>query len=191
MASGKTHDKITIIMSPLVAVTFFSINYLNYKDMGNSIVFTFLGVAVYIFGGYMFSGDVDIQSRETNRWGKIKFIWALYQKCFSHRSIFTHGFILGPLIRILYIYGIGLILCGWLYALDIINLPTSEIIKATILFITGNKQLSLNIIFALFLGSGLHTVTDLIYSFFKKMFKLKKRYKRRKKRKKSHVKKIA
>lgn len=191
MASGKTHDKITIIMSPFVAGIFFLINFFKFKDIGNSIIFTILGVAVYIFGGYMFSGDIDIKSREFNRWGHFKGIWSLYQKVFSHRSIFTHGFILGPVIRLLYIYVIYLIICGCLYALEIINLPTIKIIKSTSLFIKQNKQLSFNIFFALFLGSGLHTITDLIYSFFKKIFKGKKRVNSWKKRKKSSSKKIA
>ncbi|NKF08019.1 metal-binding protein [Clostridium gasigenes] len=183
MASGKTHDKITVIMSPFAAGIFFLINFSKSKDIGNIIAFTILGVAVYIFGGYMFSGDVDIESVEFNRWGPLKVIWRLYQRLFSHRSIFTHGFILGPAIRILYVYGIYLIICALLYALDVINLSTSQLIKATALFMEENKQLSFNIIVALFLGSGLHTLTDLIYSFFKKIFKGKKRPRRGKKRK--------
>lgn len=191
MASGKTHDKVTIIMAPFVAIIFFLINYLNSEDIGNSIIFTILGVSVYIFGGYMFSGDIDIKSREFNRWGHFKSIWTLYQNVFKHRSIFTHGFILGPVIRILYVYGIYLIICGCLYALDIINLSTSEMIKATYLFIVENSQLSFNIILALFLGSGLHTATDLIYSFFKKVFKYKKPRSKWKKKNKSSRKKIA
>lgn len=191
MASGKTHDKITILMIPFVAAIFFLINTLEFKDNGNSIVFTILGVAVYVFGGYMFSGDIDIKSREFNRWGYFKGIWTLYQKLFKHRSVFTHGFILGPIIRILYVYGIYLIICGCLYALDMITLSTSEMIKATWLVAQKNNQLSVNIILALFLGSGLHTITDLIYSFFKKIFKRKKRVSRWKKRKKSSAKKIA
>lgn len=191
MASGKAHDKITIITSPFVAVIFFLINFSNSKEIGNTIVFTIVGVAVYIFGGYMFSGDIDIESIEFNRWGPFKVIWSLYQRLFSHRSIFTHGFILGPAIRILYVYGIYLIICALLYALEVINLSTSEVIKATALFMEENKQLLFNIILALFLGSGLHTVTDLIYSFFKKMFKCKKRASRWKKRGKSSAKRIA
>ena len=174
MASGKTHDKVTVIMSPFVAAMVFLINFSETKELVSSIIFTLLGVVVYIFGGYMFSGDIDIKSRETNRWGPFKFIWSLYQKSFSHRSIFTHGFILGPVIRLLYIYGIYLMICALLYSLDIISLSTKEIIKSTYLIIIENKQISFNIIFPLFLGSGLHTITDLIYSFFKKIFKRNK-----------------
>ena len=191
MASGKAHDKVTVIMSPFVAAMVFLINFSATKELVSSIIFTLLGVVVYIFGGYMFSGDIDIKSRETNRWGNLKFIWSLYQKSFSHRSIFTHGFILGPVIRLLYIYGIYLIVCAWLYSLDIISLSTKEIIKSTYLVIVENKQISFNIIFPLFLGSGLHTITDLIYSFFKKIFKRSKGQSKYKKKKKISSKKIA
>ena len=191
MASGKTHDKVTVIMSPFVAAMVFLINFSATKELVSSIIFTLLGVVVYIFGGYMFSGDIDIKSRETNRWGNFKFIWSLYQKSFSHRSIFTHGFILGPVIRLLYIYGIYLMVCAWLYSLDIISLSTKEIIKSTYLVIVENKQISFNIIFPLFLGSGLHTITDLIYSFFKKIFKRSKGHSKYKKKKKISSKKIA
>ncbi|MEG0856500.1 MAG: metal-binding protein [Terrisporobacter sp.] len=191
MASGKTHDKVTIIMAPFVAGIFFFINFINTENMVRSIIFTILGVSIYVFGGYMFSGDIDIKSKEFNRWGYFKSMWIVYQKLFKHRSIFTHGFILGPIIRILYVYVIYLIICGCLYALDIINLSTSEIIKATYFLIEENSQLSFNIILALFLGSGLHTITDLIYSFFKKIFKRKNRGSRRKKKRKSSTRKIA
>lgn len=191
MASGKTHDKITVIMSPFVAAAVFLINFSATNELTSSIIFTFLGVIIYIFGGYMFSGDIDIESRETNRWGNFKFIWSLYQKTFSHRSIFTHGFILGPVIRILYIYAIYLMICAWLYSLDLINLSTKEIIKATYTLIGENKQISFNIMFALFLGSGLHTITDIIYSFFKRLFKRKKRRRKYKKGKKSSRKRVA
>lgn len=191
MASGKTHDKITVIMAPFVAITIFLINFSATNELTSSIIFTFLSLVAYLFGGYMFSGDIDIKSRETNRWGNFKFIWTLYQKSFSHRSIFTHGFILGPVIRLLYIYGIYLMVCAWLYSLDLISLSTKEIIKSTYILIGEHKQISFNIMFALFLGSGLHTITDLIYSFVKKIFKGKKRGRKYKKNKRASRKRIA
>lgn len=191
MASGKTHDKVTVIMSPFVAAIVFLINLSFNSEIVSSTIVTSLGVVVYMFGGYMFSGDIDVKSRETNRWGPFKFIWYPYQKLFSHRSIFTHGFILGPIIRLLYIYVIYLMIGAWFYSLDLISLSTKEIIQATYVLIGENKQISFNIIFALFLGSGLHTTTDLIYSFFKKIIKGKKRGRKYKKNKRVSRKRIA
>jgi len=88
LAAGKTHDKITVIMTPFIASFFLFINMIFLEDLGSSLAFTILGVSVYMFGGYMFSGDLDIKSREFRRWGYLKFIWIPYQKLFEHRSVF-------------------------------------------------------------------------------------------------------
>ena len=109
MASGKTHDKITLIFSPIVAITFLLLN-INLFTKNGAIFLTIIGLASYIFGGFMFSGDLDIKSNEFKRWGKLRFIWVPYQRFFKHRSIFSHGFILGPIIRILYLYLIFIII---------------------------------------------------------------------------------
>lgn len=180
MAKGKTHDKITITLTPLVVVIFLIINRSFLNSLGDIITYTILGLSIYIFGGYMFSGDLDIISNEYNRWGYLKYIWIPYQKIFSHRSIFTHGFILGPVIRLLYLYSIGLFICSILYSFSIITMSTSQIIEFTKLFVSINKILCFNVFFGLFLGSGVHTITDLIYSFTKRNFIIKKRRKKSK-----------
>lgn len=175
MASGKTHDKITVIMTPFVASLFLFINMLILNDLGSSLAFSILGVSIYMFGGYMFSGDLDIKSREFRRWGYFKFIWIPYQKIFEHRSVFTHGFVLGPIIRILYVSIIPITISSLLYSFSITHLSTPELLKIVGRFLVQNKILFSNILLALFLGSGLHTITDLIYSYFKKKFSYKKR----------------
>lgn len=181
MATGKTHDKVTIMLIPLVVFAFVFINNSFFNNLGDIITYTILGIATYVFGGYMFSGDLDIISAETRRWGYLKFIWVPYQKLFDHRSIFTHGFILGPIIRLLYLYGTILLLCIPLYNFSIINLSTTEIIKSTHRFIVSNEVLCSNLFLGLFIGSGVHTATDLIHSIIKRNFKIIRRKKRRKK----------
>ena len=175
LASGKAHDKITVIMTPFIASLFLFLNMIFLDDLGSSIAFTILGVSIYMFGGYMFSGDLDIKSREFKRWGYLKFIWIPYQKIFEHRSIYTHGFILGPIIRIVYVSLIPIIISSLLYSFSIINISTVEILKLSFTFILKNKILFFNIFLALFLGSGLHTITDIIYSYFKRKFSYKRR----------------
>lgn len=175
LAAGKTHDKITVIMTPFVASFFLFINMVFLEDLGSSLAFTILGVSIYMFGGYMFSGDLDIKSREFKRWGYLKFIWIPYQKLFEHRSVFTHGFILGPIIRILYVSIIPITISSLLYSFSITSVSTPEMLKLVASFILSNKVLFANMLLALFLGSGLHTITDIIYSYFKKKFSYKKR----------------
>ncbi|MDO4535149.1 MAG: metal-binding protein [Clostridium perfringens] len=180
MASGKTHDKITLIFSPLVALIFLLLN-IHFFSKNGAIFLTIIGVASYIFGGYMFSGDLDIKSNEFKRWGKLRFIWVPYQRFFKHRSIFSHGFILGPLIRILYLYLIFIIIFSVLYSFSFISISPPKIIRENIKFILNNDKIFFNIFVALFFGSGLHTITDLISTSIKKnaSFK-KKKYKRKK-----------
>lgn len=180
MATGKTHDKVTTMLIPVMALIFVLINNSFFYDLGDIVNYTLLGISSYIFGGYMFSGDLDIISTETRRWGYLKFIWVPYQKLFDHRSIFTHGFILGPTIRLIYLYIISLIICIPLYNFSIINLSTTEIIESTHEFIIANKTLCINIYLGLFLGSGVHTATDIIHSILKKNFRIIRRKKSRK-----------
>ncbi|WP_243110634.1 metal-binding protein [Clostridium chauvoei] len=101
MAKGKTHDKITIALSPLIVIIFLMINVNLFENKSQIVIVTVLAVSIYLFGGFMFSGDLDIKSMEYYRWGKLKFIWNPYQSMFKHRSIFTHGFLLGPIIRVI------------------------------------------------------------------------------------------
>lgn len=191
MAKGKTHDKITIILSPIVFWFLWKISlHLNVK-IRESLVITCVGVIVYIFSGYMFSGDLDIKSSEYYRWGMFKLIWIPYQKIFSHRSIFTHGFILGPIIRLVYLFIIYLLVCALLYSLDFINLSTEGVINRAYLFIIRNKYFFFIMYLAISLGAGIHTLTDLFYSFVNKRFnikiKIKRRFRLKKNRKKRRI----
>lgn len=183
MASGKTHDKITVAFSPIVMIILGIVNIELVSNVQEIIILTFIGLAVYIFGGYMFSGDLDIKSREYYRWGKIKFIWIPYQKIFSHRSIFTHGFILGPTIRIIYMYAIYILISAIMYSFTMITLSTIDIIRVTVKLINDNINFTINIAIGIYLGSGLHTATDLVYSFLKKKLTIKIRRKKKYKNK--------
>lgn len=66
MASGKTHDKITFYTIPLVIW----LEILIIKDYKLVI----LNVLIYIFSALMFSGDLDINSIQVNRWGIYNYI---------------------------------------------------------------------------------------------------------------------
>ena len=95
MPSGKTHDKISIIGIPVI---------LSVPILINLDYFLIIILLIsYLFASFMFNGDLDIVSKPYNRWGFLKFIWIPYQTIFSHRSIFTHGIILGTVIRLLYL----------------------------------------------------------------------------------------
>lgn len=96
MPCGRTHDLITNILGILVIFFTFVFNGFNIES-GLIIIF-------FYFAGYMFNGDLDTNSRAYNRWWVFKMIWIPYQLLFSHRSIFTHGFIVGTLMRLIYVF---------------------------------------------------------------------------------------
>jgi uncharacterized metal-binding protein len=102
MPSGRTHDRITLIsLPPLVVLTYIL------TRRGEWLLW-FSGA--YLFSGLMFGPDLDIYSLQYKRWGIIRWIWLPYQSYFKHRSFFSHGFLVGTIIRLMYLLIIILIL---------------------------------------------------------------------------------
>ena len=137
MPSGRTHDRATIIFSPIIigGVLFSNL------DIQNSIVL----ITLYFFSSFMFNGDLDIISRPYNRWGVLKFIWKPYQKLFEHRSIWTHGVIIGTIVRILYLL---ILLSPLIYFTNFNIIAEMDLTTLLIIF------------FGLESGSALHTLLD-------------------------------
>ena len=95
MPSGRTHDRITLWSLPwVVGVTFL---------LTRSGELTLMVAGTFLFSGLMFGPDLDIYSQQFQRWGKLRWIWIPYQKMLPHRSVFSHGLIIGTLLRLLYI----------------------------------------------------------------------------------------
>ncbi|MTJ10055.1 MULTISPECIES: metal-binding protein [unclassified Anabaena] len=95
MPSGQTHDRITIWSMPWVAgITLVSTRSSN---------MTLLVAGGYMFGGLMFGPDLDIYSRQFQRWGFLRWIWLPYQKSLRHRSFLSHGPIIGTTLRVVYL----------------------------------------------------------------------------------------
>jgi len=95
MPSGRTHDRITLYALPLVAgVTF-------WQTRSSSV--TLLVAGGFMFGGLMFGPDLDIYSRQYQRWGYLRWIWLPYQKSLRHRSFLSHGPIIGTTLRVIYL----------------------------------------------------------------------------------------
>jgi uncharacterized metal-binding protein len=95
MPSGRTHDRVTLWSLPWIT--------------GGTLLLTRRGdLALIVASGFLFSGlllspDLDLKSRPFKRWGWLRIIWIPYQKFLSHRSTFSHGFLIGTTVRILYL----------------------------------------------------------------------------------------
>ncbi|OCQ88933.1 metal-binding protein [Nostoc sp. MBR 210] len=96
MPSGRTHDRITLWALPLVAGVAF------WQTRSSSV--TLLVAGGFMFGGLMFGPDLDIYSRQYQRWGYLRWIWLPYQKSLRHRSFLSHGPIIGTTLRVIYLF---------------------------------------------------------------------------------------
>ncbi len=112
MPSGRTHDRITLWSLPVVAGLTF-----GQTQSGN---LTLLVSGGFLFSGLMFGPDLDIYSRQFQRWGWWRWIWIPYQKTLRHRSFLSHGLIVGTTLRLIY-------LAGWLGAVGWLGLTTAQI----------------------------------------------------------------
>ncbi len=141
MPNGATHDLITVAVAPVVA----GVSYFATKDVKTTLIIT----VCFLFASLMFNGDLDTNSRPYNRWFILKMIWVPYQLMFEHRSVFSHGLVIGTVIRVLYI-------C---------------IIPVMILWFKGNlgliRNIDLNLLFLVFIGlesgAAVHTISDKIF----------------------------
>lgn len=167
MPSGRTHDRITLWSLPFVAGLTFGLTW-----SGN---LTLLVLSGFFFGGLMFGPDLDIRSRQYARWGWLRWIWIPYQKMLRHRSIFSHGPIVGTTLRVIY-------LTGWLSLLGLLTFSAAQqlwgakwngqIVAATIsrsLFSHPDEELALCV--GLELGAMSHSLSDWSDSAYKRFKK--------------------
>ncbi|GBF81686.1 metal-binding protein [Aphanothece sacrum] len=95
MPSGRTHDRITYLSLPLIA----GLAYLFTHQPDLTVIVT----GGYFFSGLMFGPDLDIYSIQYKRWGIFRWLWLPYQSHLKHRSFLSHGFLIGTILRLLYL----------------------------------------------------------------------------------------
>ncbi len=76
-------------------------------------------LAFWVSGGFLVSGlifgpDLDLYSFHYKRWGMLRWLWRPYQQAIKHRSIWSHGPIIGTVGRIFYV-GLWVGLVGLFY----------------------------------------------------------------------------
>lgn len=113
MPSGRTHDRITLWGLPFVTGLTFGLT--------QSGSLTLLVSGSFLFSGLMFGPDLDLHSRPYMRWGPLRWIWTPYQKTLRHRSLLSHGPIIGTTLRLLY-------LATWLGILGIFALGIAQLL---------------------------------------------------------------
>lgn len=164
MPSGSTHDRITLWTIPGLVICSW------YWTQNERL--TLILILGFLFSGLMFGPDLDIYSVQFKRWGKLGFLWLPYQKLLKHRSIFSHGPIIGNLLRIIYlltiltvvailVVGIGQLIWGFSwnwreFRLMLWDLATQK-----------HKSTFLALYLGLELGAISHILSDWLVSHFK------------------------
>lgn len=172
MPSGKTHDIITL----LLAVPTFLAAHTYTHDLEISLIVT----AATLFGGLMFGPDLDINSRQYQRWGPLRLCWWPYRYMFSHRSRFTHGIIFGTALRLVYFFvvaalAVAAVLC--VYELAQGGTAGGELLYGAgqrlwaALALIDNARLGA-MATGLWWGAASHTITDLVITTIRQIFKL-------------------
>ena len=169
MPSGRTHDAITVFL----AVPAFAISYAIIGVATSGVVVA----AAFVFGGLMFGPDLDTVSRQYSRWSVFRFVWFPYRSFFKHRSRFSHGLILGALIRVIYFLGVVTLtafLASYVFAIyaggklpslvDFSGIwrPMGEVISQSF-----GGYFMVFVFVGLWLGAASHTFTDMAGSYIK------------------------
>ena len=180
MPSSKTHDRITWVgLVPLMSLT-----YILTRSFYLALL---LGLA-YLFSGLMFGPDLDIHSLQYKRWGWFRWFWLPYRFCLPHRSIWSHGFLLGTCLRLLYLLiGVillavlmGILLLGWSLLFPPISSPLAWINTSVRSWLTQIPQHKAEIgalLIGLEAGAMSHSGVDQLASYYKAL--KKKRGRRR------------
>lgn len=156
MPSGRTHDRITLWILPVVAVLTFG--------QTQSGILTLLVSGGFLFGGLMFGPDLDIYSRQFQRWGFLRWIWIPYQKSLRHRSFLSHGPIIGTALRSLYL-SLWIIILGGLVILiaDLLGVETTgwkTSTKLALASVSQYKAEGIALLLGLELGAMSHSLSD-------------------------------
>ncbi len=173
MGSYKTHDRVTIYSAVLLApLSFWTAKQYSPVLWEQPLTTTPLATTLLVVGAYLFSGlwlsnDLDIDSRIYRRWGPLRWLWYPYQKLVSHRSWLSHGFAIGPLGRMVYLYAMieATLLVTHLFILKVGG--STEVVEAGLSitaqvwpYVIGNLHMSVPFAVGLVLGGLAHSLVD-------------------------------
>ena len=94
MASGEDHDKATCFWSLPFG---FGLSFVMGLPSG------LIGGLAFVVGGLWLSPDLDTNSKPLKRWGLLQGLWWPYRKLIPHRSLFSHGPLIGTALRLAYL----------------------------------------------------------------------------------------
>jgi uncharacterized metal-binding protein len=170
LPSGRTHDRVTLWSSPIIA--------------GGTLYLTKRAdLAFWVSGGFLVSGlifgpDLDLYSFHYKRWGIFRYLWRPYQQAIKHRSIWSHGPIVGTIGRILYLgLWLGLVGLLWLGISQLIwgqAYTGQQLLKIFTHSLNRDRAIYIALFCGLELGAMSHYLSDWAVSTFKRSILTKK-----------------
>ena len=114
MASGRNHDSATALWSLPWGLVIALV--LGWRA-------GLIGAASFLIGGLWLSPDLDTRSLALRRWGALQWLWWPYRTLLPHRSFWSHGPMIGTLLRLLLLLGWGTLVMALLPGRSIAELP--------------------------------------------------------------------
>jgi uncharacterized metal-binding protein len=171
MPNADTHDRITYVFAPVTAV--------GAQWYWQRPLLAVLATAFMLFAGLMFGPDLDLHSRPYLRWGVLRFIWKPYQAVLKHRSAYSHGPLLGTVIRVVYFLAIMLVLGSialyfrdrYLYGSQLYWGEQYDLLRRDVVMFweRTEKPYFYSAFAGMWFGALTHTAADVIWSSWKKL----------------------
>jgi uncharacterized metal-binding protein len=173
MPSYKMHDGITIYSAcALGPVCYWAINQYaptvgGYAFTSAPLTTTLLVVGAYLFSGLLLSNDLDTYSRPYRRWGPLRILWYPYQRLVAHRSVLSHGVLIGPVLRVVYLYAmVEVLLCVIYHGAILAGYSTQmaqtglRMVANVFPYLVAHPQVSMPLLVGLVLGGITHSIID-------------------------------
>ncbi|HJN36221.1 MAG: metal-binding protein [Prochlorococcus sp.] len=149
MASGHNHDTATRLWCLPLGITAGML-------MGWSS--GLITGAAFLIGGLWLSPDLDTRSRALRRWGPLQLLWWPYRRLIPHRSLFSHGPLIGTALRLSYLLALLALL---LLLLSPLGLPAPARAAAAIQdLLQAQPQAILSLLLGLEASVWLHLIQD-------------------------------
>ena len=145
MASGRAHDRATLIAGAPIGM---AAAVLWGADAG------FIAAAACLIGGLWLSPDLDTHSNALRRWGPLRGLWWPYRHLIPHRSLWSHGPLIGTALRLM-------LLLGWWVVLSLlIGWPTNAGLPQLVSWLKQQPQQAIALAIGLEASAWLHLILD-------------------------------
>lgn len=171
MPNVRTHDAVTLLTGVAAVVSYVTLAPSSNLDVAASFT------TAYLFAGYACAGDLDLNSAEYRRWGRLRILWWPYRQFVPHRSRLSHGVVLGGVFRILYLLLVALLIGvavtwaeGWFHDWSGIGSYAGRRIASLREFTAVYPRPVAAGITGFVLAGAVHTLTDLAWSRVKRLW---------------------